>query len=110
MISDFSAIVYDYIFLRDKPLIYATSEFDMDPYDGADIPDDVDIWQFSTLEKIGIKLNKEDFKNIKEIIQNASDSPELANARKIAKEQAWQHINEAGKRTVDYMISVMENK
>lgn len=110
MISDFSAIVYDYIFLRDKPLIYATSEFDMDPYDGADIPDDVDIWQFSTLEKIGIKLNKEDFKNIKEIIQNASDSPELANARKIAKEQAWQHINEAGKRTVDYMISIMENK
>lgn len=108
MISDFSAIVYDYIFLRDKPLIYATSEFDMEPYDGADLPADVDIWQFSTLEKIGIKLNKEDFPRIKEVIENASDSPALANARSVAKQQAWQHMNEAGKRTVDYMLSIME--
>ena len=53
---------------------------------------------------MGIKLDEKDFDNIKEVIHDASDSPELAAKRKIAKETAWMHIGEAGKRIADYMI------
>lgn len=109
MISDFSGIVYDYLFLCDKPVLYATSDFDLEPYDGADIPEDVDIWQFSTLKKVGVKLEKSDFAGIKSIIENMSDNEELKEARHKAKDEAWMHIGQAGKLTVDYMLSKVKN-
>ncbi len=103
MISDFSSVIYDYTFLCDKPVMYVNASLNLDIYDASDIPDKR-IWQFTTLEKIGIELKEEQFENIKEIIQNASDSPELAKARACAKEQAWMHIGMAGEKTADFMI------
>ncbi|MCI7533427.1 MAG: CDP-glycerol glycerophosphotransferase family protein [Treponema porcinum] len=102
MISDFSGIIFDYTFLCDKPVMYVSADMDLMPYDAYDL--DKQLWQFAVLEKMGIKLDEKDFDNIKEVIQNASDSPELAAQRKIAKETAWMHIGEAGKRIADYMI------
>ena len=101
MISDFSGIIFDYTFLCDKPVMYVSADMDLMPYDAYDL--NKQLWQFAVLEKMGIKLDEKDFDNIKEVIQNASDSPELAAQRKIAKETAWMHIGEAGKRIADYM-------
>ncbi len=106
MISDFSGIIYDYTFLCDKPVIYANAQMDLLPYDAYDL--NHEIWAISTLHKIGIKLEEKDFGSIKEIIQNASDSQQLKQARAEAKQEAWQHIGQAGKLTADYMISTME--
>ena len=106
MITDFSGIIWDYTFLCDKPVMYANAEMELGPYDAYDI--DHEIWQFSTVKKIGIKIEEKDFANIKNVIQNASDSPELAAARKKARDEAWMHIGEAGKRTADFMIQTME--
>lgn len=107
MISDFSGIIFDYTFLCDKPVMYVSADMDLMPYDAYDL--DKQLWQFAVLEKMGIKLDEKDFDNIKEVIQNASDSPELAAQRKIAKETAWMHIGEAGKRIADYMIQKTED-
>ena len=52
-------------------------------------------------------MTEKDFANIKEVIQNASDSPELAEQRKIAKETAWMNIGQAGKNIADYMIKTV---
>lgn len=106
MITDFSGIIWDYTFLRDKPVMYANAEMELGPYDAYDM--DHEIWQFSTVKKIGIKLDEKDFVNIKEVIEKAGDSPELAAARKQAREEAWMHIGEAGKLTADYMIKTMD--
>ncbi|WP_435372779.1 CDP-glycerol glycerophosphotransferase family protein [Treponema pectinovorum] len=106
MITDFSGIIWDYTFLCDKPVMYANAEMDLAPYDAYDI--DHEIWQFETVKKIGIKVEEKDFANIKDIIQNASDSPQLSEERKKAKAQAWMYIGEAGKRTADFMIKTME--
>ena len=106
MISDFSGIVYDYTFLCDKPVMYAAAQMELGPYDAYDCGHE--IWAVSTLKKIGIELKEADFSNIKEIIQNASDSPELAKARAEAKAEGWMHIGESARRAADYMISVME--
>ena len=56
-----------------------------------------------------IKIEETDFPIIKEVIQNASDNPKLAALRKKAREEAWMHIGESGKLTVDYMIKTVEN-
>lgn len=104
IISDFSGIIFDYMFLRDKPLLYVNGDFDLRPYDAYDL--DHEIWQFKIIKEAGIELKENDFPRIVEIIKNASDSKSLANARKIACEQAWQYRGEAGKRIADFMINL----
>ena len=106
MISDFSGIIYDYTFLCDKPVMYVNAQLDLMPYDAYDLPEHgKHIWQFDTLSKIGIELKEEQFDNIKEVIQSASDSSELAELRHQAKAEAWKNEGLAGKAVVDFMIS-----
>ena len=112
MISDFSGIIYDYTFLCDKPVIYVNAELDLRPYDAYDLTGEnnernngKDIWQFTTLKKIGIELKQEQFDNIKKVIQQASDSQELAQLRKNAKAEAWMNEGKAGESITDFMIS-----
>ena len=111
MISDFSGIIFDYTFLRDKPVMYVKAGMNLMPYDAYDLPHKGEkLWQFETLKKIGIELNESQFENIKEVIQNASDSEELAKGRKRAKEEAWMRIGQAGKNIADYMIKTVEEQ
>ena len=106
MISDFSGIIYDYTFLCDKPVMYVNAQLDLMPYDAWDLPEQgKNIWQFTTLKEIGIELKEEQFYNIKDVIQSASDSTELAQKRHAAKAQAWMNEGNAGKAIVDFMIN-----
>ena len=109
MISDFSGIIFDYTFLRDKPVMYVKAGMNLMPYDAYDLPGHGEnLWQFETLKKIGLELNESQFDNIKEVIQNASDSAELAAGRKRSKEEAWMEIGRAGKNIADYMINTVK--
>jgi CDP-glycerol glycerophosphotransferase (TagB/SpsB family) len=107
MISDFSGIIYDFIFLRDKPVIYVNQDFDLRPYDAGDL--DHELWQFTIIREIGIELREEHFNNIKELISGLAGKDDLRAARKKAKDTAWQYRGEAAKRTVDYMIDYVNN-
>lgn len=105
MISDFSGIIYDYAFLFDKSVMYVNADLDIMPYDAYDLLEHgKNIWQFETLKKIGIELQEEQFENIKDIIKNASDNAELAQARKQAKEEAWMNESKSGATVADFMI------
>ena len=109
MISDFSGIIFDYTFLCDKPVMYVNASMDFRPYDAYDIEKGKNTWTFNTLKKIGIELKEEQFDNIKEIIQNASDSEELSKSRTNAKSEAWMNIGYAGKNIADFMINKLNN-
>ena len=104
MISDFSGIIFDYMFLRDKPVLYVSQDFDPRPYDADDL--DHDLWQFQIIKQAGIELREKDFIRITEIIKNASDNESLAKARREARETAWQYQGEAGKRIFDFMTGL----
>jgi hypothetical protein len=104
MISDFSGIIFDYMFLRDKPVLYVNQDFDLRPYDADDI--DHELWQFKTIKEAGIELREDDFPRITEIIKNAGDSESLRIARKKARETAWQYPGEAGKRIFEFMLEI----
>jgi hypothetical protein len=105
MISDFSGIIFDYMFLRDKPVLYVSQNFDLRPYDADDLGHE--LWQFKTVKETGIELREEDFPRITEIIKNAGDSESLKNVRKKARETAWQYPGEAGKRVFDFMAGIV---
>ena len=85
--------------------MYVNAELDLRPYDAYDLDGGKNIWQFTTLKKIGIELKQEQFDNIKDVIQKASDSSELANLRHEAKAQAWMNEETSGKAVFDYMVS-----
>ena len=87
MISDFSGIIFDYTFLCDKPVMYVNTDMDLRPYDAFDLGHE--LWQFEILKKMGIKLEERDFSDIKQVIERVSDSEELRQSRKQAKETAW---------------------
>jgi hypothetical protein len=105
MISDFSGIIFDYMFLRDKPVLYASQDFDLRPYDADDI--DHELWHFKTIKDAGIELKEDDFTRITEIIKNATDSETLKTARKKAREEAWQYPGEAGKRVFEFLEKIV---
>ena len=107
MISDFSSIIYDYTFLCDRPVIYVNADLDLRIYDAGDLPDQR-LWQFETLRRIGIELKEKDFPVIGTVLKNASDSAELKEERRKAKEEAWMFRGEAGERVADFMITKEE--
>jgi hypothetical protein len=114
MISDFSGIIFDYIFLFDRPVMYVKQKIDMRPYDADDLfsADDggalENLWQFKTLKETGIELKEEFFDSIESVIKNASGSEELKAARSKARDEAWQRQGEAGRRAVDFMIQTVD--
>ena len=103
MISDFSGIIFDYVFLFNNPLLFVDVNFDKTPYDLDDLPHEA--WQFETLNKIGVQIKEEDFSNIKNIIENSVSSEQLINNRQIAKSEAWMFQGEAAIKTVDFLLS-----
>ncbi|MDR0719136.1 MAG: CDP-glycerol glycerophosphotransferase family protein, partial [Treponema sp.] len=110
MISDFSGIIFDYAFLCDKPVMYVKQGIDLRPYDADDLGDNAanGLWQFKTLEQIGIELKEEYFDRIGEVLKNISDNTELRQARQKAREEAWQYQGEAGKRIADFMLETIK--
>ncbi|MEE0133369.1 MAG: CDP-glycerol glycerophosphotransferase family protein [Treponema sp.] len=104
MISDFSGIIFDYTFLCDKPVMYSVGQIDLRAYDAYDINQGKDLWQFKMLEKMGIALEESDFGRIRQVIESVKDNPQLAAARKEAKDAAWMHQGNAGKEIVNFMV------
>jgi hypothetical protein len=108
MISDFSGIIFDYMFLRDKPVLYVNYDFDFRPYDADDL--DHELWEFKIIKEAGIELLENDFSQITEIIKSAKDNEALAAARMKARETAWQYPGESGKRIFDFMTKVVNDR
>ena len=106
MISDFSSVIWDYVLVFDRPLIYADTEFDKSPYDACWL--DEEMWVFQTLPTVGVPLNRESLGRIKEVIDAAIRSEDLQAGRDAAREMAWQHRGESARLTADYLIKTRD--
>ena len=111
MISDFSGIIFDYMFLFDRPVMYVLQGFDIRPYDADDLGENAmeELWQFKTLKETGVELREEHFDSIAQTIQKLTDSSTLETARLEAKKTAWAYKGEAGKRVADFMMEIVNN-
>ena len=109
MISDFSGIIFDYMFLFDRPVMYVLQGFDMRPYDADDLGENAieELWQFKTLKETGVELKEDHFDSIAQTIQNMTGLSTLEAAHLEAKKTAWAYQGEAGKRVVDFMIGIV---
>jgi hypothetical protein len=103
MISDYSGIIFDFIFLFKKPVLYANAHFDPEMYDASDIEEQP--WKFTVAKEFGVELEDSDIPFIKKKIEDAAADSLLQEAMENAKKTAWQHIGESGKRAVDFLIA-----
>lgn len=103
MISDFSAVVFDYAFIFNKPVIYADAAFDKSFYDAAWLPDE-EIWTNESLKKFGKKLEIEDFPKLKEIIDEMISDKSYEERRNAVRDEGWQNKGKAAETAVEYII------
>ena len=104
MISDFSGIIFDYMFLRNKPAIYACEDMDLRRFDSHLIYNNqYEMFTFKVLKKAGVKLTEDLFPKLPEIIQKTSSDSNVLSAISDAKNEAWKYQGESGKRIVDFM-------
>ena len=104
MISDFSSVVFDYVFLFNKPVIYHNAGFIKEMTDAKEIENEA--WKFKVIKKIGIEINKNDLPKIKHIIEKAVSDASLSAERIAARETAWQNRGQSGKAVVDSLVEI----
>ena len=102
MISDFSGVLFDFALGFDKPIIYADTAFDKDPYDACWLAEE--LWTFNTLSEIGIKLNEAHFDSLKTIIDDSINSQKIKENRDKARSECWANIGNSAPIIVDYLI------
>ncbi|MCL2128780.1 MAG: CDP-glycerol glycerophosphotransferase family protein [Treponema sp.] len=109
MISDFSGVMLDYMFLKNKPVFYVSANLDWRTRDAFEIYDNQeDMWTFRNLKKTGIELKPELFNELPDIITKVTADIALGSAIEKVKAEAWHYQGDAGKQTADFMIKTAE--
>jgi hypothetical protein len=106
MISDFSGIIFDFAFLFGRPLLYANTFFNNEMYDASDL--DHPQWRFEVVKTFGTELTEADLPNIGAVIARARADEGASEARKAAREIAWQYRGECGERAAAFLVSTRE--
>jgi CDP-Glycerol:Poly(glycerophosphate) glycerophosphotransferase len=107
MISDFSSVMYDFIFLFSRPVL--TFNFELDPrgFELSDITDENPHYMVKDSGAI-INLDAPDMKDIPQMIQSLKYDESLdQNIAKLS-EIAWKHKGKSGEEAVRYILSVQK--
>ncbi len=62
------------------------------------------MWTFESLPKIGRPLKKEDFSDMKRVLDNAIGDESLKISRNEVRDSGWQNIGNCAQTVADYMI------
>jgi hypothetical protein len=106
LISDFSGVIFDYAFLFERPVAYLRFDFDKRPYDLSDIEDEA--WMFRSIRELGAPVNEEDFERIEELLDGIIGEEGKKETIGRLKNEAYMYPGEAGKRTVDALLSIRD--
>ena len=102
MISDFSGVIFDFLLVFDKPVMYANAGFSKDPYDAwwlSETP-----WTFEILPKVGKEITDDYEGNLKAMIDECINDPAYESARREVRNTAWKNIGNATNSVCDYLI------
>ena len=107
MISDFSGIIFDYLFLFERPVLTFKSQFEKRGREAMDLKDDS--YDIKILDRIGKTLTESDISEIPAIINSSiSEKQALSSVVKEAEDALARHPGEAGKRAADFIQSVIK--
>lgn len=108
LISDFSGIIFDFVLIFGKPVMYASvNGFDNSIYDSAWI--DEKLWNFKVLPTIGCEISKENMPNLKRTIDEILYSNRFEQGIKSARDYAWKNQGHAAETIVDYLVNLQSD-
>jgi hypothetical protein len=99
-------VIFDYAFLFERPVAYLRFDFDKRPYDLSDIEDEA--WMFRAIRELGAPVDEEDFERIEELLDRIIGEEGKKEAISRLKNEAYMYPGEAGKRTVDALLSIRD--
>jgi len=102
MISDFSGVIFDYLLVHDKPVMYANAEFSKDPYDAWWLPETP--WTFEILPTVGKQITEDSLGNLKTMIDECLTNHSYKAARDSVRQKAWKNIGGATNSVCDYLV------
>ena len=102
MISDFSGVIFDFLLVFDKPIMYANAGFNKDPYDAWWL--DETPYTFEVLPKVGMEITDDYKGNLKTMIDECLNDPKYEAARREVRNTAWKNIGGATSSVCDYLI------
>jgi len=108
MISDFSGIIYDFVFLFDRPVMVNIQNLDFRRLDAHTIQQEP--YYYQAFRKIGVELDGAKLDSIREAIAGLSQNIELQKSRQEVKELMWQYQGESEKRIVDFMVETVSRQ
>ena len=103
MISDFSGVIYDYVFTFERPIIYVGATPDTSVQDEWWL--DEPYWGTTVLPRLGVEFKENDIGSIKEIIEGLINNKEYAESITSARDDYWQNRGHAAEAVVDYLIN-----
>jgi hypothetical protein len=103
MISDFSGIIYDYVFLFDKPVLFNLNNLDIRPLDAHNLENEPSY--IRNIRRIGLEIDDSKLDNIGETIAKLSANAELEKNRREAKREMWQYQGESAEHIVDFLVN-----
>ncbi|MBR1796735.1 MAG: CDP-glycerol glycerophosphotransferase family protein [Clostridiales bacterium] len=103
MISDFSGVIFDFLLVFDKPILYANAGFSKDLYDWWWL--DEEPWTFQVLPSLGKEITDEYKGNLKDMIDECINDPKYEKARSDARKATWANIGNAAPSVCDYLIN-----
>jgi len=108
MISDFSGIIFDFIFLFERPVLAFKGEYDKRGHDSMDLSEDP--WNIQAVEKTGISLEAEDIENLDEKIELfLKGNTSFAESLKDLHDGMDKYPGESGRRGADAILKVLES-
>ena len=107
MISDFSGVIFDFLLVFDKPVMYANAGFSKDPYDAWWLNETP--WTFEILPKVGKEITDDYKGNLKGMIDECINDPAYESARREVRSTAWKNIGNATSSVCDYLIDNLKS-
>ena len=102
LISDFSGVIFDFVLIYDKPVIYTDPRIDVSVYDAWWL--DYPLWTMSALPRIGEELNNDNMDSLKNLIDDCLADPRYAEGRRCVKEETWANVGSGARAVADYLI------
>ena len=103
LISDFSAVMFEYMLIFDKPIMYAEFEFDKSVYDACWL--DEEPWTFRVLPEVGAALNEDNVDEIGKQIDECIENEKYKIGRAKMRDEAWHFRGEGTRTIVDYLLN-----
>ncbi len=106
MISDFSGIVFDFLFLFEKPVLCFAGRYDKRGKDAMDLSDDP--WNVRSINALGAVIDDKDVENIVDRIQNAlSQKKDFRDETAKLRNDMDRYPNESGERAADALEAML---